>query len=109
MAVNTPGLGLQEDVLLIGTHDITVNAGQLDTGSDVIRIKDHVRLLTGTETLTHNLLAAVNHLTVTFTVKKRIHTINLYGIISTLTKVCKLDFTGRPQPADRTNNSYEKK
>ena len=79
---------------------------QLDTGLDIIRIKDHIRLLTGTETLTHNLLAAVNHLTIALAVKKGVHTINLPGIISPTAEVSKLDFTGCPQTAAYTKNSY---
>ena len=108
MAVDTLGLCLQQDILLVGTHNIAVNMRQLYAGLNIIRIKDDARLFSRAETLSHNLLTTIRHLTIALTVKEGINAINLPGIISTATEVGKLDFSCCMNTGKYADNSYQK-
>ena len=63
-AVNLLGLRLDEDFLLVGTHDIAVDAVKVDLAPDVADVEDDTCLLACTETGTCNLLAVGRQLAV---------------------------------------------
>lgn len=79
MAVDALCLGAQKYVLLVGRHDVAVNARDFHLALGVVGIKEDTCLLAGLEGTYHNSLS-VHQLAVTLAVGQGIYTIYAMGI-----------------------------
>ena len=77
MAIDGTGIGLQQDMLLVGTHDITVYARDAYPLLDGIWVKEHSRLLSCTETVAENLFPVCAQLAVALAISQRCDSANM--------------------------------
>ena len=80
-AVNLFGLRLDEDFLLVGTHDIAVDAVKVDLAPDIADIKNDPCLLAVTEAGARNLLTVGRQLAVRNAVVEGIDTVDILGAV----------------------------
>ena len=78
-AIDGRGLGLEKDFLLVGTHDITVDAVEFHDAARFFDVENDTDFLARFERRTNDALAIGRELGVAFAVVHGIHAVDLFG------------------------------
>ena len=81
VAVDALRLCLHEDVLLVGRHQVSVDAFQLNAVPDVIDVEEHARLLSRPKAMADDALAVGRELAVALAVEEGRHPMNAFSRI----------------------------